>query len=119
MRGGKQVVIHVASASETFMTNHHMLRMSHPPYSCEMAPSDFYLFGTVKNRQDQFEELEAKNFFEGADDVVCCNLERSKIARERKGESGAIDLWAPCMGRREKRGASEMTEKVRRQRRAP
>jgi hypothetical protein len=53
----KRLVVHVDNCSvhrsqttRTFMQNNDMTDMPHPPYSPDLAPSDFYLFGTVKEK---------------------------------------------------------------------
>jgi hypothetical protein len=45
--------IHKSAQAEQFMANHKMVRMPHPPYSPDLAPSDFYLFGRIKNQLKQ------------------------------------------------------------------
>jgi hypothetical protein len=38
-----------AAASQKFMEENWMIKAFHPPYSSDLAPSDFYLFGYVKH----------------------------------------------------------------------
>jgi histone-lysine N-methyltransferase SETMAR len=38
-----------AAASQQFMEENEMARATHPPYSPDLAPSDFYLFGCMKH----------------------------------------------------------------------
>jgi transposase len=40
--------VHFSKASEHFITENHIGRMPHPPYSPDLTPSDFWLFGHVK-----------------------------------------------------------------------
>jgi histone-lysine N-methyltransferase SETMAR len=40
---------HTATATQEFLQPHRMKRASHPPFSPDLAPSDFYLFGKLKN----------------------------------------------------------------------
>jgi hypothetical protein len=35
-------------ASENFFAEHHIIRVPHPPYSLDLAPSDFWLFAHMK-----------------------------------------------------------------------
>jgi hypothetical protein len=42
--------IRTSGASEVFMAEHNMIRLKHPPYSPNRAPSDFYLLPTIKER---------------------------------------------------------------------
>jgi hypothetical protein len=48
---------HKATVSQQFMTRNEMVIAAHPPYSQDLAPSDFYLFGHVKDlfRGESFE----------------------------------------------------------------
>ena len=41
---------HTSKATCEYMTEHGMDRMPHPPYSPDLAPCDFFLFGYIKNR---------------------------------------------------------------------
>jgi histone-lysine N-methyltransferase SETMAR len=41
---------HTSGASEVFMAEHNMIRLKHPPYSPDLAPGDFCLFRTIKER---------------------------------------------------------------------
>jgi hypothetical protein len=47
-----------------------MIRMPQPPYSPDLAPSDFYLFGTVKNRLEQIQASDADDFFEQLTEIL-------------------------------------------------
>ncbi|GBP04116.1 Mariner Mos1 transposase [Eumeta japonica] len=38
---------HVAKPVKTYLETHHWEVLSHPPYSPDIAPSDFHLFGSV------------------------------------------------------------------------
>jgi histone-lysine N-methyltransferase SETMAR len=40
--------VHFSKATEQFITENHIGRVPHPPYSPDLAPSDFWLFGHVK-----------------------------------------------------------------------
>jgi hypothetical protein len=53
--------VHTSPAIEWFMSDHHIIRMSHPPCSQNMASSDFYLFVWVKNRLDEVPTSAADN----------------------------------------------------------
>jgi hypothetical protein len=48
---------HKAAASQRFLVRNVMVKAANPPYSPDLAPSDFYLFGHVKGvlRGDSFE----------------------------------------------------------------
>jgi histone-lysine N-methyltransferase SETMAR len=40
--------VHFSKATEQFITENHIGRVPHPPYSPDLAPSDFWIFGHVK-----------------------------------------------------------------------
>jgi histone-lysine N-methyltransferase SETMAR len=40
--------VHFSEAAEQFITENHIGRVPHPPYSPDLAPSDFWLFGYLK-----------------------------------------------------------------------
>jgi histone-lysine N-methyltransferase SETMAR len=40
--------VHFSKATEQFITENHIGRVPHPPYSPDLAPSDFWLFGDTK-----------------------------------------------------------------------
>jgi hypothetical protein len=61
--------IHKSREAEQFMADHKMVRMPHSPYSPYLAPSDFYLFGTVKNQFKQIGSTTKENFFEKLDEI--------------------------------------------------
>jgi hypothetical protein len=68
---GKRLVVHVDNCSvhrsritELFMESHDMISMPHPPYSPDLAPSDFYLFGAVKQQLEHITVTDDDQFFE-------------------------------------------------------
>ena len=54
--------IHKAGTVKTQMEDSGLLRTPHPPYSPDLAPSDFYLFGALKSRIQGIE-------FESSDEI--------------------------------------------------
>jgi hypothetical protein len=42
--------VHRAKTSHKLLSDYEFVEMPHPPYSPDLAPSDFFLFGTVKER---------------------------------------------------------------------
>jgi hypothetical protein len=62
--------VHTSAAIERFMSDHRMVRMSQPPYSPNLAPSDFYLFGMVKNQLEQIHASDADDFFGQFDEIL-------------------------------------------------
>jgi hypothetical protein len=60
----KNCSIHTSTATKQFMETRDMVSMRHPPYSMDLAPSDFYLFRTVKQRLELAHFSDEKVFFE-------------------------------------------------------
>jgi histone-lysine N-methyltransferase SETMAR len=57
-------LIHTRRASEAFMAEHNMIRVKHPSYSPDLAPSDFYLFPTIKERFTDIQMVGEKDLFD-------------------------------------------------------
>jgi hypothetical protein len=55
--------IHISGASEVFMAEHNMIRFKHPPYSPDLAPSDFCLFSTIKEKLTDIQMVNEENLF--------------------------------------------------------
>jgi hypothetical protein len=47
-----------------------MRRMPQPPYSPDLAPSDFYLFPTVKERLEGIQLADEDQFFESLQEIL-------------------------------------------------
>jgi hypothetical protein len=47
-----------------------MLRMPQPPYSPDLAPSDFYLFPTVKKKLERTQMADEDQFFESLEAIL-------------------------------------------------
>jgi histone-lysine N-methyltransferase SETMAR len=41
-------LVHFSKVAERFLEVNDILRIPHPPYSPDLAPSDFWLFGRIK-----------------------------------------------------------------------
>jgi hypothetical protein len=74
---GRPLIIHVENCSvhtspqtEQFMSDHQMIRTPQPPNSPTLAPSDFCLFGKVKNRLEQIQACDADNCFDQLDEFL-------------------------------------------------
>jgi hypothetical protein len=52
------------------MNSRDMSRMSHRPYSPDVAPSDFYLFGTAKSRLEQVRLTEPDELSKGLHSIL-------------------------------------------------
>jgi hypothetical protein len=74
---GRRLIIHVdkcsvhpSAATEQFMSDHGMIRMPRPPYSPDMEPSHFCVFGRAKNRLEPVEACDADDFFDQVDEIL-------------------------------------------------
>jgi hypothetical protein len=47
-----------------------MIPIPQPPYSPDLAPGDFYLFGPVKNRLEKIQASDADDFFEQLEEIL-------------------------------------------------
>jgi hypothetical protein len=56
--------VHTSGASEVFTAEHHMIRLKHPSYSPDLAPSDFYLFSTIKERLTDIQMVGEEDVFD-------------------------------------------------------
>jgi transposase len=55
--------IHTSGATQPFMSEHQMSRMPQLSYSPDLAPSDFYLFRTVKDRLERIHTRNGDDLF--------------------------------------------------------
>jgi histone-lysine N-methyltransferase SETMAR len=56
--------IHTSGTTQRFMPEHQMPRTPQPPYSPDLAPSDFYVFPIVKDRLERFHMVDDDELFE-------------------------------------------------------
>jgi histone-lysine N-methyltransferase SETMAR len=56
--------VHTSRASTEWLEEHDMRCMPHPPYSPDLAPCDFYLFPTVKEKLERTQVADEEQFFE-------------------------------------------------------
>jgi hypothetical protein len=55
--------IYARGASEVFMVEDNMIRLKHPPQSPDLAPSNFYLFPTIKERLTDIQTVDEEDLF--------------------------------------------------------
>jgi hypothetical protein len=67
---GRRLVVHMDNApvhncgmTISFHADHNLVRLQHPPYSPDLASSDFYLFQTVKEKLKNIEMVDEKDLF--------------------------------------------------------
>lgn len=46
--------VHKSSTVDTFLNEHKVTLIPHPPYSPDISPCDFFLFGTMKKKLEGF-----------------------------------------------------------------
>jgi transposase InsO family protein len=55
--------VHMSRASTEWLEEHGMRRMSSRPYSPDLAPSDFYLFPTIKEKLERIQVADEDQCF--------------------------------------------------------
>jgi transposase len=55
--------IHTSETSEVFMAEHNITQLKHPPYSPDLASSDFYMFPTIKERLTYIQMAKEEDLF--------------------------------------------------------
>ena len=61
---------HTARKVKEYMSSHRMKRAPHPPYSPDIAPSDFYLFGYIKENLKGCKFESKEQLFSAITDIV-------------------------------------------------
>jgi histone-lysine N-methyltransferase SETMAR len=56
--------IYMSGATEVYINEHIMIRLKHPPYSPNLAPGDFYLFRTVKEKLKSIQMIDEEHLFD-------------------------------------------------------
>jgi hypothetical protein len=62
--------VHTSRVSTEWLDEHDMLRMPQPPYSPDLALSDFYLFPTVKEKLERTQMADEDQFFESLEAIL-------------------------------------------------
>jgi hypothetical protein len=73
-------VPHTATVSHQFMAGNAMVIAAHPPYSPDLAPSDFYLLGHVKGLL-RGESFEARERLLSAVEGIVGSFEKSTLTK--------------------------------------
>jgi histone-lysine N-methyltransferase SETMAR len=56
--------IHISGENQVFMAEHNMIRLKHPLDSPDLAPRDFYLFPTIKERLTDIQMVGEEDLFD-------------------------------------------------------
>jgi histone-lysine N-methyltransferase SETMAR len=62
--------VHTSGVSEVYLAEHSMIRLKHPPYSPDLAPSDFYLVPTVKERLKDIEMVDEEDLLNRLKEIL-------------------------------------------------
>jgi histone-lysine N-methyltransferase SETMAR len=62
--------VHPSRASTEWLEEHGMRRMPQPPYSPDLAPCDFYLFPTMKEKLERTQVADEDQFFESLEAIL-------------------------------------------------
>jgi hypothetical protein len=55
--------IHTSRTTEEYIRQHNMIQRQHPTYSSDLAPSDFYLFATIKEKPKDIQMADEEDLF--------------------------------------------------------
>jgi hypothetical protein len=55
--------IHTSRTTEEYIREHNIIRLQHPLYSPDLAPSDFYLFPTIKEKLKDIQTVDEEDLF--------------------------------------------------------
>jgi hypothetical protein len=62
--------VHTSRVSKDWLEEHNILCIAHPPYSSDLALSDFYMFPTVKEKLERIQLADEDQFFECLQEVL-------------------------------------------------
>jgi hypothetical protein len=88
---------HTAKKVDQFFRDHGLLRAAHPPYSPDLAPCDFYLFGYIKGK------LQGQCFDDGeqllrAIDAICQAIEKVTLENAFRNWEERLSVCAGTKG---------------------
>jgi len=76
---------HNSSVTKQFLEDNNITRVEHPPYSPDLAPCDFYMFGYIKNHF-------ARTIFKDKEDAIE-QITRFVNSIPKKQQIAAFDEW--------------------------
>jgi hypothetical protein len=62
--------IQTSRTTEEYIRQHDMIRLQHPPYSPDLAPSDFYLLPTIKEKLKDIQMVDEEDLFDGLQEIL-------------------------------------------------
>jgi hypothetical protein len=63
-------LIHTNRTTEEYITQDHMIRVQHPPCSPDLAPSDCFLFPTIKEKLKDIHMVDEEDLFCRLQDIL-------------------------------------------------
>lgn len=85
--------IHTSRKTQETLTNAGFVQLDHPPYSPDLAPSDFWLYNRLKKH------MRGKNF--GSKDDMRDNVTKFLMEQDQNffeiGFNGLVDRWKKCV----------------------
>jgi hypothetical protein len=66
--------VRISRTSTDWLEEHDIVRMPHPLYSSDLAPGDFYLFSTVKEKLEQIQQADEDQFL-----VILRGLDQQRL----------------------------------------
>jgi hypothetical protein len=74
--------IYMSEAIEVDINRHNMIWLKHPPYSPNLAPSDCYLFQTVKEKLKNIQMVDERDLFCRLQELLngTCHQELDKVS---------------------------------------
>jgi hypothetical protein len=64
--------IQTSRTTEEYATQHDLIRLQHPLYSPDLAPSDFYLFPTIKEKPKDIQMADEEDLFYPLQETLKC-----------------------------------------------
>jgi hypothetical protein len=73
--------IHTSRITEKYIKQHDMIRLQHPPYSLDLAPSDFYLLPTIKEKLKDIQMVDEEDLFHRLQEILnnICHQQLDKV----------------------------------------
>jgi histone-lysine N-methyltransferase SETMAR len=62
--------VHTRKGSAHWLEEHGMFHMPYPPYSPDLAPSDFYLFPIVKQKLESIQVIDDDELFDRSQELL-------------------------------------------------
>jgi hypothetical protein len=83
---------HTSQLSSDYIDHHKFIKILHPPYSPNIAPSDFYLFGKPKNKLAKCHGTTKEELFQKVEAILnsCSEKELMYVFKNWMGRLGQV-----------------------------